>query len=158
MVVPAAAFFSTPELRRGAASFDVLVHGPAHLFRPAWLAGARDYLRAPWSADELFLRLRGPSPSWMEWDASGQVCRMEGSRLSRGTEVVTLSGSEVALLRILVQRRGTPVSRAILGWVAGCSEGRVIDTLVGRIRKKLQKLGAGDQGLVAVRGLGYRLP
>lgn len=134
------------------------MYGPAHLFRGAWLAGVNDYLKEPWSPDELFLRLRGPAPAWLEWQASGMACRMEGLQLVRGAEGVTLSGSEAAVLRVLVQRRGTPVSRAILGWVAGCSEGRVIDTLVARLRKKLEAVGADDHGLVAVRGLGYRLP
>ena len=51
VIAPAQAFFSTPQLKR----LHVLVYGPAHLMRAAWLAGASDYLKEPWTAEELFL-------------------------------------------------------------------------------------------------------
>jgi DNA-binding response OmpR family regulator len=70
-----------------------------------------------------------------------------------------LSAAEAGILRLLVQRQGTPVSRAVLGWGATCAEGRVVDTLVGRIRAKIRTLTRSEANpVVAVRGLGYRLP
>lgn len=156
--MPAPVYFSTPDLRTGVHATNVLVYGPPHLFRACWMAGARDYLREPWTADELYLRVRGPGPSAIEWAVPGGLCRLDGRCLSRGGDSVVLTTTEASLLRVLVQRRGTPVSRSILAWSAGCSPGRVVDTLVARVRKGLKRLGLDDHGPAAVRGLGYRLP
>lgn len=159
MIVPASQFFSIPDIRRGPSAANVLVYGPEHLLRAAWLSGARDYLRDPWSVEELYLRLRGPSPAFVEWDSGGRVFRLEGRHLTCGPEPgVRLSVGEAGLLKILVQRRGLPVSRSVLAWTAGCSEGRVVDTLISRVRGKLKALDYGPQELMTVRGLGYRLP
>jgi DNA-binding response OmpR family regulator len=156
--VPAAHYFAEATLRRGPESVNVFVYGPPHLFRVAWLAGARDYLRDPWTVEELYLRLRGPCPPSVEWALQGRTFRLEGRYLaeSEGGKA-RLSQAEAELLRLLVQRRGTAVSRAVLGWCAACSEGRVVDTLVGRVRRKLSLLGA-QESVISVRGLGYRLP
>ena len=156
-VVPAAVFFSLPDLRQ---TTELVVYGPAHLFRAAWLAGAHDYLREPWEPEELFLRLRGPLPSRMEWVWAGRRLRLEGLVLSLDDGLrAKLSPTEADLLRILVQRRGLAVSRTVLGWAASCSTGRVVDTLVARLRRKIQGLVATDDDpVLGVRGLGYRLP
>ena len=156
-MVPAAVFFALPNLRQ---TTDVVVYGPPHLFRAAWLAGAHDYLREPWQPEELFLRLRGPLPSHVEWVWADRSFRLEGLVLSLDDGPhAKLSPTEADLLSILVQRRGLAVSRAVLGWAASCSAGRVVDTLIGRLRRKIQGLVATDADPIpGVRGLGYRLP
>jgi DNA-binding response OmpR family regulator len=149
-------FFSLPELRH---TTDLIVYGPPHLFRAAWLGGVVDYLREPWQPEELFLRLRGPLPSRVEWVWQDRKVRLEGLVLALDDLRTKLSPTEADLLKILVQRRGMAVSRAVLGWAASCSAGRVVDTLVARVRRKLQGLAATEEDpIVAVRGLGYRLP
>jgi len=157
IVVPASHFFSDPALRH---TVNFVVYGPAHLFRVAWLAGALDYLKEPWQPEELFLRLRGPRPPFLEWPWMGRMFRLEGILLSlEGGPVAKLTPTEAELLRILVQRRGTAVSREILGWAASCSQGRVVDTLMVRLRHKIQTLtGVESDPIPGVRGLGYRLP
>jgi DNA-binding response OmpR family regulator len=155
-VLPAAEFFSTPRLRQ-TAPFPVLVYGPDYLFRSAWLSGAWDYLREPWTPEELFLRLRGCSPPVVQWMSSGKACRLEGRRLlAEGG--IRLSAAEAELLRLLALRRGSVVSRAVLAWTAGCLEGRVVDTLIGRLRAKLERVGLPRDLIASARGLGYRLP
>lgn len=155
--MPAKQFFSTPDLRQ---NHNLVVYGPAHLLRAAWLSGAQDYLREPWDPEELFLRLRGPQPPFVQWVWMDRRFKLEGVSLKREDgHKVRLSPTEAGLLRILVQRRGTTVSRGVLGWAASCSTGRVIDTLVGRLRRKLQDLaGVDDDPISGVRGLGYCLP
>jgi DNA-binding response OmpR family regulator len=160
VVLPADQFFSHPELRRGPGALELVAYGPDHLFRASWLAGALDYLREPWSVDELFLRLRGPQPGITRWETGSERAVLEGSVLSAGGQrSVKLSPAEAEVLRLLVQRRGMPVSRTVLAWRARCSSGRVIDTLVGRLRAKLKNAGPGGAVVPeAVRGVGYRLP
>jgi len=157
-VVPVSQYFSLPGLRKGPDADNLVVYGPPHLFRAAWLSGARDYLREPWSVDELYLRVRGPGPGFVEWTTESTAYRLEGRNLAneKGGQV-RLSAAEAGLLRVLVQRRGSPVSRGVLAWAASCSDGRVVDTLIARIRGKLRRLGGADC-LIAVRGVGYRLP
>ena len=160
MVLPADQFFSFPELRREASKTDLLVHGPAHLFRAAWLAGIRDYLREPWTADELFLRLRGAKPEILAWQWGEIQLTLEGLTL-RATpgSLIKLSRAESDLVRLLALRQGTTVTRGVLAWVAICSEGRVVDTLVARLRRKIQAVARrSDNPISSVRGLGYRLP
>ena len=137
----------------------VLVYGPAYLMRAVWLSGAVDYLKEPWDPEELFLRLRGPRTPAVVWAVRHQELRLEGAALTVDGRDVELSGAEAELLRLLVKRRGTPVPRRILAWVAGCNESRVVDTLVARIRKKIRHaLGTPGRYIVAVRGVGYSFP
>ena len=139
---------------------NLVVYGPAHLFRAAWLSGAQEYLRDPWQPEELFLRLRGPRTPFVEWTWGNRGLHLEGRSLVADDGTKTrLSTTEAELLRILVQRRGSAVTRGVLGWAASCSGGRVVDTLVARLRRKLQDLiGVEDDPILGVRGLGYRLP
>lgn len=156
VVLPVDQFFGPWALPR---DIPLVVWGPPDQFRAAWQAGAWDYLKDPWSAEELVLRLRGPEPPSVRWDTSTGQAELRGAELSLvGHSVERLTAAEAQMLRLLVLRRGTAVSRAVLAWSARCGEGRVVDTLVGRLRQKL--IGAGvpaPEGPVAVRGLGYRL-
>jgi len=136
-----------------------VAYGPAHLLRAAWLAGAQDYLREPWEPEELFLRLEGPRPPRIAWETQGKWVRLEGlSVLPEGGEPVALTATEAELLRVLVQRRGRVVSREVLGSAAACSSGRVIDTLIARLRQKIQGFSGNEDPIPSVRGRGYRLP
>lgn len=158
-VVPAGPWLADPGLRRRTPA-DVVVYGSEENFGPAWRTGILDYLREPWQPEELFLRLRGPESPTVVWDWAGKSLRLDGNEFSTAEgDRVRLSSAEANLLRILVRRRGLPVSRGVLAWAAGCSSGRVIDTLVGRLRNKLRPILAADAPLpVSVRGVGYRLP
>jgi len=136
----------------------MVAYGPAHLLRAAWLSGAFDYLREPWSAEELFLRVRGPRPPRLKWSTGNGELVLDGSTLSSPERSVSLSPAETELLRLLVLRRGIPVARAVLGWGTGCTEGRAIDTLMGRLRTKIMAVSPAASVPQAVRGVGYRLP
>lgn len=155
MAAPASLYFSTPELKRHPAA---LVYGPPHLLRAAWLAGVLDYLKEPWEPEELFLRLRGPRAAAVSWTFQGRELRLEGHAISTAAQTVRLSITEAELLRLLVKRRGTAVPRHVLAWAAGCSERRVVDTLMARLRRKLAALEEPGARIVAVRGVGYTFP
>jgi len=159
-VVPEGLFFSRPELRRGPGLDRTIVYGPPEGFRPAWLAGILDYLKEPWDPEELYLRLRGPIPPFVAWSWGTKSLRLEGTSLSGpGLAGIRLSAAEAGILGLLVQRRGAVVSRAVLAWAAACTPGRVVDTLVARVRTKVRR-AAGESGdpVMSVRGLGYRIP
>jgi DNA-binding response OmpR family regulator len=127
--------------------------------RAAWLAGAMDYLKEPWEPEELFLRIRGPRTAAVSCTWQGKSLRLEGIELRADDRTVQLSAAEAELMRMLIKRRGMAVPRRILAWAAGCTDGRVVDTLISRIRVKLAEVaGTSAKCLVAIRGVGYSFP
>ena len=140
----------SPDPRTGASPAD----------RSAWLSGVQDYLREPWTEEELFLRARGPRLTSVNWTWAGKRLHLEGRTLVAEDGVkVRLPATEALILGLLVQRRGQPVARNILAWEAKCSPDRVIDTLICRLRKKVQAAaGSPDDPILTVRNLGYQVP
>lgn len=137
--------------------------GAASGMRAAFLAGAADYLREPWTAEELDLRLalitRRQS---RQFQFSWGTLRLEGLRLQTRGGALRLTVSEARLLRALLLSRGTPVPRQALGymvWNRGERSGsRALDVQVSCLRRKLAPVfPVGDKIIRAVRHQGYVL-
>lgn len=130
----------------------------------AFEAGADDLVRKPFSTREITLRvsalLRRKRPS-------AQVTRVltvgpiridaAARRVSIGDGQLALTRREFDLLHLLATGRGRVHSReTIVGrlWPNDVDSGRVVDTTVKRLRKKL---GTMSRAIQTVRGAGYRL-
>lgn len=140
----------------------VIAHGPGSLLRAAFLAGAADYLRDPWSPDELALRAlavlqRARARFTLPWGCLSQ----DGSLLESAGGPVRFTWHEAALLRALARGRGAPVSREVLEyalWGRPAKPGsRAVDVHVAVIRRKIATVTPGDPHppIVAVRSRGY---
>jgi two-component system, OmpR family, response regulator len=128
-------------------------------------AGADDYLPKPFDFTELLARLEALH---RRGGGSGQVrqigsVRIDGNRrvLSRNDREESLTGREFLLFTELSNHAGEVLTRSeLLSAVWGATfdgNPNVVDVYVGYLRAKLQKLGATDVAIGAVRGVGFRL-
>jgi DNA-binding response OmpR family regulator len=138
-------------------------------------AGAVQYIVKPYEIEELTARLRAtirhrhPDAKNQDYERTKtqSVIQLDSLKLnvldrqlSCNDTNLSLTEKELAVLEVLMQKPGTPVSRSHLYRVVYGKgfdyESRAIDVLVGRVRKKLESVGCKIH-IWAVRGEGYIL-
>ncbi len=132
--------------------------------------GADDYLTKPFSPSMLVMRVkallrrvemsRGATGSERKFVFADIELMDEAHEVRAADKPLELTMTEFALLRCLLEAKGTAVSRAsLLQKVWGFDaevETRVTDETVRRVRRKLRDVGSGTQ-IKAVWGYGYKL-
>ncbi len=165
-IVPAG---SLDPAERGGGTWPVplIAYGPPALLRTGFLAGCADYLRDPWTPQELALRAeavlaRVPRGHAFPWG----VLRLRGCTLRGPGAQLTLTAVEARILEALLAARGRPVPREALalcarrGRVARPAGSRALDMHVSALRRKVRAAfpAAGPRFITAVRGEGYLVP
>ncbi len=134
-------------------------------------AGADDYLSKPFEPRELLLRinaiLRRVGRSGKDSDvpktlSMGEVRYDLGrGELWKGSELVHLTATENALMKIFSARPHEPISRSHLveelGRDKGQAQERAIDVQITRLRRKIESDPKSPRYLQTVRGEGYML-
>ncbi len=130
----------------------------------AFEAGVDDYVTKPHSMRELLLRIRALSRRRSQSVAAAESIVLGAMKIDRDARRVDIAGDAVELTRrefdlllYLAQRAGRVQTRdAVVASVWGeiADSGRVVDTTVKRLRKKL---GPNGPAIRTVRGVGYKL-
>ena len=128
-------------------------------------AGADDYLVKPFAFSELVARVRAltrrkAATRSPKLEACGLTLDTVTREVKRGSESIELTNKEYMLLEYFLRHPGVVVTRTMLeehAWdEAFDAESNVIDVLIGRLRRKIDR--SGEESIIqTVRGAGYRL-
>ena len=134
-------------------------------------SGADDYLPKPFVLAIMLARIHGllRRSQWQQaskppmanvFEFGNKRFDYDNLELSANGQVLRLTLMEANLLRYLIQRQGTVVSRkSMLDDVWGVREDtdtRAIDNFIARLRKHIEDQPSEPKHLLTVRGVGYR--
>ncbi len=136
----------------------VIGYGPGAKLRYAFSVGCSDYLKEPWTPEELWIRSKRTIPFGTLRFPWGIIFFTPNS-VWDAYRSVTLNHYEYTIFRILASRRGEIIPRdafSYILWGQPTNGSRAIDMHISNIRKKLSPLlPRGKRLILSVRNKGY---
>ena len=139
-----------------------IVYGGIDLLEKSFILGSCDYLKDPWTFNELEIRAKrfiNRDELSFNW---GNI-NFSNSFIQSDNETIPFSVNEYKILSMLNNNSGKIISRENLHYRLGISNksSRVIDVYINSIRKKiklLSKIDYNNRNLIkTVRGKGYTI-
>ncbi len=140
----------------------IIAFGPADLLTPAFLFGCWDFMKEPWNAEELYLRIRRDAPDTLSDPPENEGIHYDTSMMWSARHAVELRPVEYRLMEMLVSSAGSLVSREELAMGllrTHQTSSRSLDMHISNLRKKIRMISAPAPGpsIEVQRGVGYRL-
>ena len=153
---------SCSEVLEQPTSIPVICRGPVGELSTAWAVGCADYLKEPWTMQELHFRINRVLSS-LDIDKSWRGFSIHGNRVFYGDDAITVTVQEQRIFSMLVRHEGTTVPREALYYAIWGTTGdtsRVVDLHISKLRSKMAVLQESipQQNrvrIVTVRGEGY---
>ena len=152
-------------------AWPLIAYGPESELPRLFLAGCTDYLRDPWTPQELELRaLRAVHAAELATRfGDGGALRLSGRVLSGPEGAASLGAQEAEILRMLLANRGSTVTRDALFYAIWgrppSRRSRAVDMHITALRRHLAAVAepaetarpTAGRLIITVRGRGYRL-
>jgi len=138
----------------------VIGHGEPEYLPLAFLYGCVDYLKEPWTPEELYLRANRIARKQVLHMPWGNITYSPKS-ISSAHHTQPITHQEYTILRILTMNRGNIVTRTALYyalWGYDSKQSRAVDMHIVSLRKKLQSIspvGSEENIISSVYGKGY---
>ena len=140
----------------------IIAFGPADLLTPSFLFGCWDFMKEPWNAEELYLRIRRDAGEQLSDRSEAEELHYDATMMWTTRHAVEIRPVEFRLLEILVAHAGSLVSRDELAMAllrTRNASSRSLDMHISNLRKKMRIVSAPSPGpsIEVRRGVGYRL-